>query len=271
VELQPLDIVVEIPQNLKIHGSGFACVQGTLTRFPIEIRLVNPITKASVHPDDAFASDSDPLQAFQVVVTNQNRDQREQVVLEPVDRAGEVIFIGQAGESMDASGTYTVSLRLLNTPLSARYAWVVPEKTVQFDRSDGLDTNPLACRGLAGVVLAILVGLLVLVLYLITGAPKGSIALVRSGGSPAVSDDIIVGPIRLSSIGRTQTKRSQALKNHDIKRIRVSKASSLNPEREVRAISVVVQFSDGNESQPIHLDEDTPTFPLIEGGDIAFL
>jgi hypothetical protein len=55
-----------------------------------------------------------------------------------------------------------------------------------------------------------------------------------------------------------------------VKRIRVSKASSPTPE--LRAVSLVAQFDDGTESQPIHLvEKDNPTFPLIEGGDIAFL
>lgn len=134
--------------------------------------------------------------------------------------------------------------------------------TVGFERYDALWTKPTTFKTVAissGSLLAILIGLMI---YLLTGAPRGVLEITEF----ARVNDVLAGPFGLHR-GRFPTFRSQTLSGLGIKRIRAWKAKASDGGR---AVYVKIIDTDGVEIFNNKLEVDQPT-PLALNQDVEIV
>lgn len=175
----------------------------------------------------------------------------------------EMTFNAAGGLTMAQEGEYR--FEIIANPQAFKEGYIPADNapvSVTFLRRDLLWTSPATFRTVAISSVVFLAFLVCLAIYLLTGAPGGTLEITGYGRP----NDILAGPFSLRG-RRFPMITSRSLSNLGIKRIRVRKAKSL--EGRSRAIKAVVVSNEGQEIADCFLEVDQPT-PFSPDAEIVY-
>ncbi|MBN2004306.1 MAG: VWA domain-containing protein [Anaerolineae bacterium] len=188
------------------------------------------------------------------------------------DGTGEVLTLTVAGGTFRASGGLTFTEEGLYTfkvtanPDAFREGYISGDTssvTVNFERRDMLWTKPATFRTTAVSSFSFLAFLVALAVYLLTGAPRGTLEITEF----ARPTQTLAGPFGLSR-GRFPTFKGTALAGLGVKYIRARKTKSLEGGR---AVYVKIVGANGEEvfNNILEVDQSTP-IALSEDVEIVY-
>jgi len=173
------------------------------------------------------------------------------------------VFSATGGLTMTQTGNYRFEIIANQDAFKEGYvSGDTTPVTISLERYDTPWTNPLTCKIVAISSTALLVFLVGLIIYLLTGAPGGTLEIIEFGRPT----EIVAGPFGLRG-GRFPTISGRGLPGMGIKQIRTQKARSM--EGNARAVKVVIRDINGQDVFEGILEVDQPVpLAVMEGRDL---
>lgn len=252
VQAKPFEFQIVEPSTntvLPVHESGAGCLAGSALYPSVAVQLRSTTGDAldKTQYEEMLSEATSPLLARLVAPDGTE----EEVELQIMDSPRGPRLVGEAQSIADLEGEYKFEVAFAPGTINPRFTPAEPSQQMLFERRDSWLSTPTTCRGGTGLMGLMVLGLLVLAGWLMSGGPSGTLSLVNDYG------ETVAGPWVLRPSRRYQTLKGQELEELGIKMIKVSKAESNDPNVP-HAIKVIVKETDGGEILPEYTMVSSP-------------